>query len=398
MEFGVPSLGGSSSSSVGTSMPPPPPPCGNCAAVKRLKTCSAGAESGKWMQQKCTCSVASAVTAQLADGALPGGMSVPLTNAIDTLRPRRLFEGAGEDDDDGSAAAADAEESPQALASLTDVSSGEAGAPSAGEHAIPSVFDLIDEGEDDDPEPDAECFSIFRPPELSVDVSGELGTQYEETLGGFGQQQQQQQQQQPGASGFGGGGLSSGSGPLAFMPLGRVRSFSPSPRLHRPCTPLSPIFGGASQGEAAQHWGRGPSPPPPLPDSAASSRLDAFRGLHNQSPGLMLASVRQDLALRAADRGGSSCGASSCATPSRAPLPMRPPTPGAPGSNIRRTTSFMGTPLPPAALTHLLPLDSLARCPTPDTPPAPFLPCLPPAAASCPVCVAPQTTSTPRRA
>ena len=376
MEFGIPALeegSSSASGSVSTSMPPPPPPCCNCAAVKRLKTSTAGGAEHKWAPQKCNC-VASAVTAQLAEAAAPGGMSVPLTNAIDTLRPRRLFEGAGDDDEDGYAASPSFESSP---ANVTATSSSDASAAPAasvnGGSIVPSIFDILDDGEED-PEPDAECFSIFRPPDVLVDVSGELGTQYE-APGGFGQpappqQQQQQQQQQPQVSSLGGGSLASGSGPLAFMPLGRLRSFSPSPLLHRPCTPLSPFGSSAvAAGEGVQNWaGRGgPSPPPPpmLPESAAASRLDAFRGMHNQSPGLMLASVRHDLALRAADRGGSSCGASSCATPSRAPLPMRPPTPGAPGSNMRRTTSFMGAPRgAQQSQTHQPHRPSLNYCPS----------------------------------
>ena len=348
MEFGVPSIEREAPNPM---PPPPPPPCSMCAAVKRLKTSSVGGGGdSKWMPQKCNCAAAasSAVTAQLMEQ--PSGMSVPLTNAIDTLRPRRLFEGLGCEDDgevvlpsEMAAAAATSEE--QAAAAAGDPSSAtvDAGSSSGAqqqpvaahsheqESVVPSVFDLLDDDEEgeEDAEPDAECFSIFRPPD--VDVSGaEVGLS-----GGY-------------ISGEGGGFCASGGGlgslgpnglgGMAFLQHGRSRSFSPSPLLHRPCTPLSP-FGG----DGAPRWERGPSPPPPpqLPPSSVEAARDAFRGLHNQSPGLMLASARFDMGLRSSHGGGSSHGASSCATPSRAPLPLRPPTPGAPGSNMRRTTSFM---------------------------------------------------------
>ena len=100
------------------------------------------------------------MTAQLAEAAAPGGMSVPLTNAIDTLRPRRLFEGAGDDDEDGYAASPSFESSP---ANVTATSSSDASAAPAasvnGGSIVPSIFDILDDGEED-PEPDAECFHL----------------------------------------------------------------------------------------------------------------------------------------------------------------------------------------------------------------------------------------------
>ena len=53
-----------------------------------------------------------------------------------------------------------------------------------------------------------------------------------------------------------------------------------------------------------------------------------------QSPGLAYAAARMIVR----DGGG---GGSSCATPSRTPGPGRPATPGAPGSNVRRTMSVI---------------------------------------------------------
>ena len=91
--------------------------------------------------------------------------------------------------------------------------------------------------------------------------------------------------------------------------------------------------------------GYGTQPPPLLPSSsfeaAAVARDNPMNvhspGLHSfdmmQSPGLAFAAARMIV------RDGAS---SSCATPSRTPhAGLRPPTPGAPGSNVRRTTSFI---------------------------------------------------------
>ena len=342
--FGIPCLDEAAASAA---MPPPAkPPCGNCAAVKRLKTCSGGAEQ-KWLQQVCSCQAAvpaSAVTAAQADA--PSGMSVPLTNAIDTLRPRRLFEGEAGDEDIAAAspgqdcAAAEAAAPCQSAVS-SDTAIAEAAAP-AGTHDFlpagaaidggldpPSVFDLLDDGEEEEDDLDAaqdsECWSIFLPPQVQLpDISGGGGLA-------------------SASSTVPGGAFASGmSSQNASFAILASRPFSPSPLLqqHRPSTPLSGGFG-----NDAPRWERGPSPPPPppLPDSSQDAARNAYRGLHNQSPGLMLASVRHDLAIR---NGASSCGASSCATPSRAPLPQRPPTPGAPGSNMRRTTSFMDGGIP----------------------------------------------------
>ena len=81
--------------------------------------------------------------------------------------------------------------------------------------------------------------------------------------------------------------------------------------------------------------------PPLLPASsgeAAAAARDAVacspssRMSVMQSPGLAYAAARMIM------RDGPS---SSCATPSRTPGPGRPATPGAPGSNVRRTTSFI---------------------------------------------------------
>jgi hypothetical protein len=195
-----------------------------------------------------------------------GTMSVALTNAIDTLRPRRLFDGDSED----LAGTAQEEEEPEfalfhaggelgcelllAGASPSSSSSPALGRPGSAPPVAPSPPPLLGDGP---PAP---------PPPLLLDA--------------------------PPSAGFGGGGGWSSPSPL-LPPLGF---------------------------EAA---------------SAAAAKLDAFRGLHNDSPGLALAVAR------AVTRDPASSCASSCATPSRAPLPLRPPTPGAPGSNVRRTTSFM---------------------------------------------------------
>lgn len=115
----------------------------------------------------------------------------------------------------------------------------------------------------------------------------------------------------------------------AASPLLRPASAPPKPSTPSPLSMMASGSGSGFGGSGAR-W---PSPPPPplLPSSSLEARWNL------QSPGLALAAARLTAAR---DGGGSSC-SSSCATPSRAPLPLRPPTPGAPGSNIRRTTCFI---------------------------------------------------------
>ena len=139
--------------------------------------------------------------------------------------------------------------------------------------------------------------------------------------------------------GLGDGSSASSSSPCSVPPT-FCTAPSPPPWELGEHPPPPVLFGEVP----ASHCWPSPSPQPFASSSssfeAASFRaaeLSSFRGMHNQSPGLMLAIARS------ASRNGdpaSSC-ASSCATPSRAPLPLRPPTPGAPGSNVRRTTSIL---------------------------------------------------------
>ena len=99
-----------------------------------------------------------------------------------------------------------------------------------------------------------------------------------------------------------------------------------------------PLFAPISDGTASSSSSSWNEPPPMLPSSSFEAAVAARSVAQSpvvarmHSPGLAYAAAR----MIRADGGGS-----SCATPSRTPGPGRPATPGAPGSNVRRTTSFI---------------------------------------------------------
>lgn len=290
-----------------TREPANPTKCEACAAVKRLKTAasSSGDSSadGSWYaKQPCTCWLTQVNDPPVAPPQVAG---MAAASPSDMLRPRRLFDDDDADGDGGTVLCFDAADA------VIDASDHQSTSIDTyeGAHSIEDAeFSFLRpttsvDTYDASPEDEAE-FALIRAAASLGDLQGAAAVSFEGTQ------------------------CSSVASPL-------LRPASAPPV---PVSP-SPVFGSATavafMGNYSRTWApRGPSPPPPPPLPASS--LDAARYVA-QSPGLMLAGARMEIGRRAMTPASST--ASSCATPSRAPLPLRPPTPGAPGS-IRRSCSL----------------------------------------------------------
>ena len=289
-------------------------------------------------------------------------MSVALTNAIDTLRPRRLFGDFGDSTDTDSASGTGAVEGSHSSSvphTPTSADGSSIGGGSGGTTAPAAGTEVAGIGA---PPPAAAAAAMSQ--SILMGGIGLLGDDYDELL---------ETDEPEFATMFGGADVPSmppacaAASPLPWRPcsapppvqvsdaLGSPRA-TPSPPSLAPLPPQQGVsfggFGALGGGSgfgalaAAAHFlprrcAPSPSPPPMLPSTSLEAASAAMRGMHNQSPSLALAVARVAAGRAGSDAGGASSCASSCATPSRAPLPLRPPTPGAPGSNVRRTIGLL---------------------------------------------------------
>lgn len=344
-------------------LPEPEPPakqCDECAAVKRLKGATSSDGLTAWHARPCVqCAIDRDKTGPQAPPA--GVSSLCMRSALkEDLRPRRLFDLGGaeepafEDEDEDpfgeeleldlcggcDADGADGEDG-AGPSSLLPALGSPAGARPPSAHAMPyspaagtPMMADVDQLQLSVVVPESPAPAMAA--ESSVDADGGIaalpailfGTAMPSALLGESAETTRAPSCRPRSASSEGSSFSLFAAPSSSMPLS-----------------AHPSTSSAMSDDVEQH-----APPPPLPVSsmeaaAAARECAAARGGGVlQSPGgrrAMALAHSPGLAYAAARMIVRDGGGSSCATPSRTPNPGRPATPGAPGSNVRRTTSFI---------------------------------------------------------
>lgn len=311
-----------------------PKHCGQCAAVKRLKVKGSGELAG-WQARPCV----SCTTAQMSASAA-AQVSLCMRSALkDDLRPRRLFDAPSEHDPEldylelTTCLPADDLELDDLPAGLFP---GHLGECHEDDELGTNTWAMSFRPASPVPRPTSALdapLAVLAPPHSPLPTAPPPPVVAGARMMG---------DRLPVAF------CSSSETPLSVLMADRATSFASLtlPPQHTATAPTEPPallpFGVPSTPAGSSSMATWPAadtgtmspPPPPMPASSFQAAMAAREHFSSmvQSPALAFAAAR----MLTRD------GGSSCATPSRGtPAAQRPPTPGAPGSNVRRTTSFM---------------------------------------------------------